>query len=184
MGTMTPAPQDTTPWEHLGERLAGSFAARARGTLAPELHLSGRNGEEFGRLRLDGPEGASFEAGDARATIERGTGPRYRMLDGGGNVLVEETAGSADAPEVRCGGRLYEARLRLLRNAAVARSPGGSEAARVAGGLTNRGYQVSFDAEDENSLPLAVFLLFRIVALRRRAFLTGGASGGTAGRGR
>src|ERR671917_468710 len=150
MGAMTPAPQDTTPWEHLGERLAGSFAARARGLLAPELLLSSRNGEEFGRLRLDGPEGAS----------------------------------SADAPEVRCGGRLYEARLRLLRNAAEARSPGGSEAASVAGGLTNRVYQVSFAAEDENSLPLAVFLLFRIVALRRRAFLTGGASGGTAGRGR
>jgi hypothetical protein len=182
MGTMTPAPRDTTPWEHLGERLAGSFAARARGTLAPELLLSGRNGEEFGRLRLDGPEGASFEAGDSRATIERGTASRYMMLDGDGKVLVEETAGPADAPEVRCGARLYEARLRLLRNAAVARSPGGSEAARVAGGLTNRGYQVSFDAGDENSLPLAVFLLFRIVALRRRAFLTGGA--GSAGPGR
>jgi hypothetical protein len=182
MGTMTPAPQDTTPWEHLGERLAGSFAARAKGLLAPELLLSSSSGEEFGWLRPDGTEGAHFEAGDARATIERGTASRYRMLDGGGKLLVEETAGSADAPEVRCGGRLYEARLRLLRNSAVARSTGGSEAARVAGGLTNRGYQVSFDAEDENSLPLAVFLLFRIVALRRRAFLTGGV--GSAGPGR
>jgi hypothetical protein len=180
---MTPAPQDTTPWEHLGERLAGSFAARARGLLAPELLLSSSSGEEFGRLRVDGPEGASFEAGAARATIERGTDSRHRMLDGG-KVLAEETAGSADVPEVRCGDRLYEARLRLLRNTAVARSPEGSEAARVAGGLTNRGYQVSFDAEDENSLPLAVFLLFRIVAFRRRAFLTGGASGGSAGPGR
>jgi hypothetical protein len=182
MGTMTPAPQDTTPWEHLGERLAGSFAARARGLLAPELLLSSSGGEEFGRLRLDGTEGACFEAGAARATIERGTASRHRMLDGGGKVLVEETAGPADAPEVRCGGRLYEARLRLLRNSAVARSTGGSEAARVAGGLTNRGYQVSFDAEDENSLPLAVFLLFRIVALRSRAFLTGGVGDADAGR--
>jgi len=182
MGKMTPAPRDTTPWEHLGERLAGSFAARTRGTLAPELLLSSRNGEEFGRLRLDGPEGASFEAGDTRATIEGGAASRYMMLGGGGEVLVEEIAGPVDAPEVRCGGRLYEVRLRLLRNAAVARSPGGSEAARVAGGLTNRGYQASFDAGDENSLPLAIFLLFRIVALRRRAFLTGGAGSAGAGR--
>src|SRR3712207_194984 len=108
MGTMTPAPQDTTPWEHLGERLAGSFAARARGLLAPELLLSSSGGEEFGRLRLDGTEGAHFEAGDARATIERGTASRHRMLDGGGKVLVEQTAGPADAPEGRCGGRLHQ----------------------------------------------------------------------------
>lgn len=174
MGVMTPAPQDLTSWERLREHLAGSFAARARGLLAQQLVLSSRAGEEFGRLRLDGPQGARFEAGALRATIERGSGSGHRMLEGDGKVLVEETSGSVDAPEIRCGGRLYAGRLRLLRNAAVARSPEGSEAARVAGGLTNRSYEVSFDAEDENSLPLAVFLLFRIVALRRRAFLTGG----------
>ena len=82
-------------------------------------------------------------------------------------------SGSADAAEVRCGDLVYEARLGLVRNAAVAHSPVGSEAARVAGGLTNRSYEVFFDAGDEGSLPLAVFLLYRIVALRRRAFLTG-----------
>jgi hypothetical protein len=174
MGTMRPAPQDPAPWEQLEERLTGYFAAGARGLLAPELVLSTRNGAEFGRLRVDGPEGGRFEAGEARATIERGAGSRYRMLDGDGKVLVEETAGPADAPQLRCGGRLYEARLGLLRNAAVARFPGGSETARVAGGLTHRRYEVFFDAGDRGSLPLAVFLLFRIVALRRRAFLTGG----------
>ncbi|MDF2701515.1 MAG: hypothetical protein K0S10_459 [Rubrobacteraceae bacterium] len=159
-------------WGRLGERLAGYFAAGARGITGSELVLSSRDGEEFGRLRVDGPEGARFEAGDVRATVERLASSRYRMLAGGAEVLAE-TAGSADAPEVRCGDHLYEARLGLVRNAAVAHSPVGSEAARVAGGLTNRSYEVFFDAGDEGSLPLAVFLLYRIVALRRRAFLTG-----------
>jgi hypothetical protein len=159
-------------WGQLGERLAGYFAAGARGLTGSELVLSSRAGKEFGRLRVDGPEGARFEAGDVRATVERLASSRYRMLACGSEVLAE-TAGSADAPEVRCGDRVYEARLGLVRNAAVAHSPGGSEAARVAGGFTNRSYEVFFDAEDEGSLPLAVFLLYRIVALRRRAFLTG-----------
>ena len=159
-------------WGQLGERLAGYFAAGARGITGSELVLSSRDGEEFGRLRVDGPEGARFEAGDVRATVERLASSRYRMLAGGAEVLAE-TAGSADAPEVRCGDRVYEARLGVVRNAAVAHSPVGSEAARIAGGLTNRSYEVSFDAKDEGSLPLAVFLLYRIVELRRRAFLTG-----------
>jgi hypothetical protein len=159
-------------WGQLGDHLTGYFAAAARGITGSELVLSSRDGEEFGRLRVDGPEGARFEAGDVRASVERLASSRYRMLAGGAEVLAE-TAGSADAPEVRCGDRVYEARLGLVRNAAVAHSPVGSEAARVAGGLTNRSYEVFFDAGDEGSLPLAVFLLYRIVALRRRAFLTG-----------
>jgi hypothetical protein len=159
-------------WGQLGERLAGYFAAGARGLTGSELVLSSRDGEEFGRLRVDGPAGARFEAGDVRATVERLASSRYRMLAGGAEVLAE-TEGSADTPEVRCGDRVYEARLGGVRNAAVAHSPGGSEAARVAGGFTNRSYEVFFDAGDEGSLPLAVFLLYRIVALRRRAFLTG-----------
>jgi hypothetical protein len=177
MGTMTPAPQDTTPWEHLGERLAGSFAARARGLLAPELLLSSSSGEEFGRLRVPGPEGAELEAVDVRASIESAAPSRHRMLAGDAEVLVAETAGAADASEVRCGDRLYQVRLGLLRNIAVARSPGGAEAARVAGGLTNRSYEASFDARDEGSLPVVVFVLYRLVALRRRAFLTDAGGG-------
>lgn len=159
-------------WGQLGDHLTGYFAAAARGITGSELVLSSRDGEEFGRLRVDGPEGARFEAGDVRASVERLASSRYWMLAGGAEVLAE-TAGSADAPEVRCGDRVYEAQLGLVRNAAVAHSPVGSEAARVAGGLTNRSYEVFFDAGDEGSLPLAVFLLYRIVALRRRAFLTG-----------
>jgi len=171
---MMPAPQDPAlaPWRQLQERLAGYFAARSRGLLASELDLARRDGEKFATLRVHEPGSAEFEAGDVRAAVERAAPSRYRMLSGKAEVLAE-IAGSADASEVRCGERVYEVRLGLLRNIAAARSSGGSEAARVAGGLTNRSYEAFFDAGDEGALPLAVFLLYRIVALRRRAFLVG-----------
>lgn len=180
MGSMTPAPQDLAPppWRFLQERLAGYFAARARGLLAADLVLSNRDGEEFGRLRVDGPGGARLEAGDVRATIERGAGSRYRMFNG--KVILEETARSGDNPQIRYGDRLYDVRLGLLRNVAVANSPGDKEVARVAGGLTNRSYEAFFDVGEEGALPVAVFLLYRIVALRRRAFLAGGSGASSA----
>jgi hypothetical protein len=176
---MTPAPQDPAlaHWKRLREDLAGYFAVRPRGLLAPELALAGRDGGEFGRLRVPGPEDAQLEAGDVRASIERAAPSRHRMLVNDAEVLVAETAGAADAAEVRCGDRLYRVRLGLLRNVAVARSPGGAEAARVAGGLTNRSYEASFDAGDEGALPVVVFVLYRLVALRRRAFLTDAGGG-------
>jgi hypothetical protein len=176
---MTPAPQDPAlaPWKRLREDLAGYFAARTRGLLAPEIALAGRDGEEFGRLRMPGPEGAELEAGDVRASIERAAPSRHRMLTGDAEVLVADTVGAADVSEVRCGDRLYEVRLGLLRNVAVARSPDGVEVARVTGGLTNRSYVASFDAGDEGSLPVVVFVLYRLVALRRRAFLADAGGG-------
>lgn len=173
---MRPMSEDPTPWRTLREHLAGYFAARARGLLASEFVLSSRNGEEFGRLHILGQEGARFEAGNAQATIER-----YRMLSGGVEMLVAEPAGSSGVPKVRCADRLYETRFDLLRNAAAARSSGGEVAARVAGGLTNLRYEAFFDEMNECSLPVALFLLCRVVALRRRAFLAG-VRGGEASR--
>jgi hypothetical protein len=177
---MTPAPQNPTLalWMSLQERLAGYLAARARGLLASDFALSGREGEELGRLRVYGRRGADLEAGVITAAIERGGGSRYTMLDSDGRVILEETAGSGDVSEVRRGDRVYEVWLALLRNAAIAHSPGGAEVARVAGGLTNRSYEAFFDAGEEGALPLAVFLLYRIIALRRRAFLMGTERGG------
>ncbi len=171
---MRPMPEEPTllPWRRLQEHLAGYFAARARGLLASEFALSSRDGEEFGRLRVYGLEGAEFEAGDMRAAIERTARSRYRMLTGDAETLVTQPAGS-----LRCGNHLYETRFDLLRNAAVARSSGGEEAARIVGGLTNLSYEASFDAGDEGSLPVAVFLLYRIAALRRQAFLAGARGG-------
>jgi hypothetical protein len=176
---MEPVPVDLTlaPWRELRERLAGYFAARAQGLLASEFVLSNRSGEEFGRLRVHGPEGAELEAGSTRAKIERTSRSRYRMLAGDAETLVAEFAGSSSV--LRCGFRTYEARLNLLRNAAVARSSGDEEAARIAGGLTNRSYEAVFDVGDEGSLPVAVFLLYHTVALRRRAFLAGTKGGET-----
>jgi hypothetical protein len=165
---------DLTPWRELQERLAGYFAARARGFLASEFVLSSRSGEEFGRLLVHGPVGAELETGSARAKIEHTARSRYRILTDGTETLVAKPARSTSgALEVRCGLRTYDTRLNLLRNTAVARSPGGGEAARIAGGLTNRSYEAIFDVGDEGSLPVAVFLLYHTVALRRRGFLAG-----------
>ena len=69
MGGMTPAPQDPTlaPWMSLQEPLAGYLAARARGLLASDFVLSGREGEELGWLRVHGRRGADLEAGEEGA---------------------------------------------------------------------------------------------------------------------
>jgi hypothetical protein len=173
---MRPAPEDPAlaSWRELQERLAGYFAARSRGLLASEFILSGRSGEEFGRLLTHGLEGAALKAGSMRAEIERTSRSRYRMLTGGAETLVARPARSSGALEVRYGNHLYEIWLSLLRNTAAARSSGGEKAACIAGGPTNRSYEGVFDVEDEGSLPVAVFLLYHTVALRRRAFMAGG----------
>ena len=154
------------------EALAGSFSARARGILASEFILLNQGGEQFGRLHIHGYAGAEVEAGDLRATIERAPHGRHTMLTGGAKTLMTEPLGSHDILDIRCGGRSYEAHLSLLRNTAVARSSGGGETARVTGGLTNRRYEAVFDAEDEGSPPVAVFLIYYTVALRSRAYRT------------
>ena len=171
---------DLRPWRELRERLAGYFAARAQGLLASEFMLSSRRGEEFGRLQVHGLGGAELETGSTRVKIERTAPSSYRILTDAAETLVANPARStAGALELRCGDRTYDARLNLLRNTAVARSSGGAEAARIAGGLTNRSYEAVYDPGDEGSLPVAFFLLYHTVALRRRAFLAG-AKGGEA----
>jgi hypothetical protein len=172
---MRSVPEDPTlaPWRELRERLAGYFAARAPGLLASEFVLSGRSGEAFGRLRMAGPRSAELKMGGARVEIERTA--RYGLLTDGAETLVAKPArDTSGALQVRCGSRVYEARLNILRNKAVAYSSGGEEAARIAGGLfSNRSYEAVFEAGDEGSLPVAVFLLYHTVALRRWAFLAG-----------
>ncbi|MDQ4128041.1 MAG: hypothetical protein M3151_08875 [Actinomycetota bacterium] len=170
---MSPVPEDQTlaPWRGLSESLAGSFSARALGLLAADfVLLDQEEGREIGRLRVYGSEGAELVAGDLRASIERTAPLRYAMLAGGARVLSAETAGAPGALRIRRAEHVYETRLTLLRNTAEALSPAGERAARVAGGLTNRRYEVAFDAHDAGSLPVAVFLLYRLVALRRGAY--------------
>jgi hypothetical protein len=169
---MSPMQEDPTPWRRLGEALEGSFAARAHGLLAPEFAILGREGEEIGRLKIHGAEGGELGAGDLEARIERSALSGYTMLDGGAEILTAEPLGAWNAPEIKCLDRLYQGRLSLLRNMARAGPAGQKATVRITGGLTNRNYEAVFDAGDEGSLPVAFFLLYLTVALRRKAYVT------------
>ncbi len=175
-GKMGHMQQDPAAWRKLGETLQGSFAARARGSLfgTSEFAIQDREGGRIGRLELLGPEGAELEAGNLQARIERPAPSRYAMLAGDERILAAGAVGSASTPEIMCFGRLYQGRLSLLRNTAEAGPSGEGVKARVTGGLTNRNYEAVFDTGDEGSLPVAVFLLYLVVALRREAYLTAG----------
>ncbi len=178
---MSPAPRTTpslAPWELLQRDLAGRFRARARGLLGAEFSLFGpEGGEEFGRLRMRGALGATFRAGGAETEIERG-GPfaaRYRMSTGGAPVLLASPAGPDGGLRVFCGGKTYEARWSVLRNTATAHllsefAGSSDEMVRLEGGLAGRSYEASLPEEDGGALAVAVFMLYRSVALRRQAF--------------
>jgi hypothetical protein len=172
---MSPMQEDQTlaPWRRFGETLEGSFAARARGLLAPDFAILGREGEEIGHLEIHGAEGSELEAGDLEARIERSFLCGYTMLAGGAKILTAEPVGTLNTPEIRCLDRLYKGRLFLLRNTAEAGPAGERVTVRISGGLTNRNYEAVFDAGDAGSLPVAFFLLYLTVTLRREAYLTG-----------
>jgi hypothetical protein len=170
---MSPMQEGPTPWRRLGETLEGYFAARARGLLAPDFAILGREGEEIGRLEIHGVEGAELGAGDLEARMERSALSGYTMFTGGVEILTAEPRGGWNAPEIKCLDRLYLGRLSLLRNTARAGPAGERPTVRITGALTNRTYKAVFDAGDEGSLPVAFFLLYLTVALRRKAYLTG-----------
>jgi hypothetical protein len=168
---MSPMHEAPTPWRRLGESLEGSFTARARGLLAPGFAILGKEGEEIGRLQIHGAEGAELGAGDLEARIERSATSGYRMLTDDAVILTAKPLGAWNAPEIECLESLYRGRLSLLRNTAEARPAAGERATiRISGGLTNRKYEAVFDAGDEGSLPVALFLLYLTVALRRKAY--------------
>jgi len=158
------------PWRRLGETLEGSFAARARGLLAPGFAILGKEGEEIGRLEIHGVEGAELGAGNLEARIERSAPSGYTMLTDGAKILAAEPLGAWSAPEIECVDSLYRGRLSLLRNKAEAGPAGKRATVRITGGLTHRKYEAVFDAGDEGSLPIALFLLYLTVALRRKAY--------------
>lgn len=162
---------DPEPWRNLGEALSGSFAARARGLLASDFALLDPHGGEIGRLKIHGQQGAEFDAGDLRARIERAAPNRYEMTSGGAEILT--STADTSTPEITCLGHHYRASLSLLRNKAEAGPPGEEAVVRITGGLTNRNYEVSFEARAEGPLSVALFLLYRIVSLRREAYRVG-----------
>ncbi|MGI8910455.1 MAG: hypothetical protein ACR2JR_07870 [Rubrobacteraceae bacterium] len=171
--TVTDVTDPARTWKELQARLADSFTARTSGLLAPEISLSGSEGE-FARMRLRGLAGADVVAGPPNSTIERIGDARYRMLTGGMTTLVAKPAGSsADSLEIKAGERAYETRASFLRNTAEARSHRGEEIVRLEGNLTGRSYKVVFDPETDDALAVAVFLLYHTAAHRNRAFRVG-----------
>lgn len=172
---MSRTPEATAPWDSLRQDLAGSFTARARGLFATAFVLLGPNGEEFGRLRLRGSPEAEFRSGSYVVTTFEASKRRYRMIAGGRELLVAAPKGRAiDELEISCGGQTYEAHFSFFRNFAVASYPGGEGAARLSGGFTGRSYEALFAGEDLCALPVAIFLLWRVAANRRRAYVRGG----------
>ncbi len=136
--------------------------------------LLGQDGEEAGRLQPNGLAGASLDAGDLTAKIERADRTKaagYRMFVDG---EAPASSGSlAESMTLSLGGETYEVRASPLRNTASARLSGegsGGETARVEGNVWGRRYRVSVDARDERALPVAVFLLYLTVCLRSRAY--------------
>src|SRR5919199_898759 len=161
--------------DNLRQNLAGSFTARARGLFAPEFVLLGPGGEEFGRLCLGGIGDAQVRAEGFMAAFETSE-RRYSMAADGREILTAHPKGhSTDELEIFCDGRTYEAQISPFRNLALALQPSGEKIARLSGGLTGRSYEARFAAEDRCALPMAVFLLWRIVATRRHAYRAGGA---------
>lgn len=158
-------------WKNLGLALGGSFTARARGIVSPELSLLTPDGEPFGRLTPAGDGGTRLRTGDLEARIGPRSEGRYTMTSGGEEILAAEPVGSATVLSLKSDNRTYEARASLLRGEAVARRAG--EVARISGNITNRRHRATFDPEDPASLPIAVFLLNHLFTLRSRTIRAG-----------
>lgn len=168
--TQTP---ELIPWNNLQAETAGYFAARAQGFLRSSYTLADRSGHPLAVLRAQNT-GAAFTAGDFGARIEGYSRSGYRMLSGETELArVTRLGESAAALRAECAGRVYEARLRLLRNGAVVRTRVGGELARVSGSLAGRSYEAVFDSGVEGALPVVVLVLHHITALRRRIYLAG-----------
>ena len=157
-------------WEELGRTLGGSFSARVRGLISPEVVLSAPQDETLGQLVGDGAGGRRVRLGGVSARIEAPIEGTYRMMTEDAELLVARGSGPATDLHLKSGPRTYEASISIPRNEAVARLPDGTETARVSGGLTNRRFGATFDPEDPASLPVAIFLLDRLLTLRRSAF--------------
>ena len=95
------------------------------------------------------------------------------VVDGEEVLVAGPKERTIDELEISCGGQTYEAKISFLRNLAVARHAyDGERTARLSGGLAGWSYQATF-ADDRGALPVAVFLLWHVVANRRRAYRAG-----------
>ena len=169
--TMSPTQRDPEPWRHLGATLAGHLTARARGLLGSEFDLLDREGTRIGKFEIHGNDGADLRAGDVEARIERVGRSDYAMLYSGEEILT--STGDPSSPGITSRDHPYTTTLSLLRNKAEA-GPKERTTVRITGGLTNRNYQATFAPGDENSLSVALFLLYYLISQRSRAYVTGG----------
>ena len=96
------------------------------------------------------------------------------MVANGEEVIVAgPKERSINALVISCARQNYEARITSLRNLALAHHvPGGERTVRLSGGLTGRSYEAIF-ADDGCALPIGLFLLWHVVANRRRVYRTG-----------
>lgn len=173
-GTTTGGP---AAWNLLAGGLRGGFEARARGLFAGEFALLGPGGEELGRLGMRGLAGAGLKAGDLEAEIERQGlfGARYTMTTNGAPLLLAGPERPHEPLRIFCSGKAFGAETSLLLNRATARplSEGPGEAGgevSLRGSVAGRRYRASFPEADGASLAVAVFLMYRTVALRRQAY--------------
>ncbi|QIN77353.1 hypothetical protein GBA65_01190 [Rubrobacter marinus] len=159
-------------WDALARDLGGSFRARARGLLGSRFSLLDRGGKEWGELRMMGSYAAEVHAGGSVSEIERTGefGARYRMRTGGAQTLIAGPERPGEPLRIFCGGKAYGAETNVLRNVSVARLLAGGDEVRLSGGLAGRSYGGTFPESDGGALAVAVFLLYRNVAIRRTAF--------------
>lgn len=163
-------------WGAIAGDLDGSFRARARGLLGSRFALLDERGREWGQLKMLGSYAAEVHA-RAISEIERTGefGARYRMRTGGAPLLIAGPEKPEEELRIFCGGKAFEAETNVLRNTSVARlltgNPGESNGeVRIAGGIAGRSYHGTFPEGDGSALAVAVFLLYRNVAIRRTAF--------------
>ncbi len=167
-------------WDRISRDLDGSFRVRARGLLGSRFSLSDDGGREWGQLRMLGSYAAEVHARGTVSEIERTGefGARYRMRTGGASLLIAGPERPKEELRIFCGGKAYEAETSVLRNTSVARRLTGgpekdgpsAEGVRLEGGIAGRSYRGTFPAGDGSALAVAIFLLYRSVAIRRTAF--------------
>ena len=167
-------------WDALVRDLGGTFRARALGLLGSRFSLSDDGGAEWGQLRMLGPFAAEIHAGGSVSEIDRNGDlwARYRMKTNGASALVAGPERPKEALRIFCGGKVYEAETNVLRNTSAARrltgKPSGDDpaggAVNLSGGIAGRSYRGTFPKGDGGALAVAVFLLYRNVAIRRTAF--------------
>ena len=182
---MDGAPRTSSPtaaWDPLARSLGGSFRARARGLLGSRFTLLTDEEGEWGELKMLGFYAAEIHIGATVSEIERTgeLGARYRMRTDGASVLIAGPERPREGLRIFCGGKAYEAETSILRNTSVARrltagsSRGENDAAadevRLSGGIAGRSYRGTFPEGDGSALAVAIFLLYRNVAIRRTAF--------------